>query len=92
VRRSKPSVLEKKPLAASASRVGLRRNSSVLPSESTERERYIQVFLILTEVSSTRQESLVALRCWRQRFSVLGRSAGPTDSWWDDQRIIHFPA
>ena len=44
----------------------------VADRESTARERYIQVFLILTEVSSTRQKSLVALRCWRQRFSSAG--------------------
>ena len=37
-------VLGKNRLAASASRVGLSRNSKVFPSESTARERYIQGF------------------------------------------------
>jgi hypothetical protein len=56
------SAFTKKRLAAWASRVGLKRNSKVLPSESTARYGYIQVFLILMYVSSTLQESVQALR------------------------------
>jgi hypothetical protein len=44
----------------------------VADAESTARYRYIQVFLIFTYVSSTRQESLVALRCGLHRFSSSG--------------------
>ena len=56
------SALRAKRLATSVSRVGLTRNSSVFPSKSTARERYIQVVRILRYVSSTFHESLQALR------------------------------
>src|SRR5205807_5994426 len=62
----------KKRLAASASRVGLKRNSRVFPSESTARYRYVHVPLILMYVSSTLQESLHAFRRGRERLSSSG--------------------
>src|SRR5258708_15264299 len=67
-----PKALRRKRLAASASRVGLKRNSSVFPCESTARYRYIHTFLILMYVSSTFHESLQVFRCSRQRFSSSG--------------------
>jgi hypothetical protein len=68
----RPKAVTKNRLAASASRVGLNRNSRVFPLESTARSRYLQVFLIFRYVSSTLQESLQALRCGRQRLSSSG--------------------
>jgi hypothetical protein len=53
---------DEKILAASASRVGLKKHSIGFPWESTARERETQTFLILMEVSSTLQESFQAFR------------------------------
>lgn len=64
-----PSAFAKKRFAAWVSRVALHRNSKVFPRKSTARERSIHTPLIFAEVSSTRHESVVSLRCARQRFS-----------------------
>jgi len=49
----------------------------VADRESTARERYVQIFLMLMDVSSTRQESVVALRCGRHRLSSSGAERLP---------------
>ncbi len=49
-----------------------RETEGVFPKASTARSRYIQTFFTLRYVSSTLQESVVALRCGRQRLSSSG--------------------
>src|SRR5580692_5022424 len=61
-----------KALAAAASRLAERRNSIVAPVESTARYKYTHLPLARTYVSSTRQESFVALsRLRRRRFRII---------------------
>ncbi len=52
----------KKAFGGTASRLALSRNSRVFPAESTARYKYFGFPFTSIYVSSTRQESLVALR------------------------------
>jgi hypothetical protein len=75
VRGTRPCVLKalrKKALAAAASRLGLRRKSTVLPRPSTARYRYVHRPRTLMYLSSTRHEPPIGRAKRFQRFSNSG--------------------
>src|SRR6202035_2611979 len=69
---SPPKALVRKRSAAAASRLAERRKSIVAPVESTARYKYTHLPFTRTYVSSTRQESFVALTRLRRRRSNSG--------------------
>ena len=67
-----PKALARKRSAAAASRLAERRKSIVAPVEFTARYKYTDLPFTRTYVSSTRQESIVALSRLRRRRSNSG--------------------